>query len=165
MAEESRDALTRASIRAETIAERDEWPAGSQTTGPRIGRVSYSVLIAAILLAEFPLNAIAFRLFGESEVLTWVMTAGLAATLILCAHGLGAFLLVPHPTMADRRWVIVLLVLPTLAIVGVAIIRERYLSVAAGRILAIERCWQGYFERSGARWSPERFGAALVRFP
>ena len=85
----------------------------------------------AILVAEFPLNAIAFRLFGESEVLTWVMTAGLAATLILCAHGLGAFLRVPHPTMAERRWIIVLLVLPALAIVGIAVIRERYLSVAA----------------------------------
>ena len=89
------------------------------------------MLITLILVAEFPLNAIAFRLFGESEVLTWVMTAGLAATLILCAHGLGAFLRVPHPTMAERRWVIVLLVLPALAIVGIAIIRERYLSVAA----------------------------------
>jgi hypothetical protein len=33
--------------------------------------------------------------------------------------------------MAERRWVIVLLVLPALAIVGIAIIRERYLSVAA----------------------------------
>jgi hypothetical protein len=77
------------------------------------------------------LNAIAFRLFGESEVLTWVMTAGLAATLILCAHGLGAFLRAPHPSMADRRWIVVLLVLPTLTIVGIAVIRERYLSIAA----------------------------------
>jgi hypothetical protein len=32
-------------------------------------------------------------------------------------------------------------------------------------ILAIERFWQGFFERSGARWSSERYGAALVRFP
>jgi len=32
-------------------------------------------------------------------------------------------------------------------------------------ILAIERFWQAFFERSGAEWSPERYGAALVRFP
>ena len=129
----SRDELARARTRAEGAASRrDEWAASSQeATGPRIGRVAYAVLITLILVAEFPLNAIAFRLFGESEVLTWVMTAGLAATLILCAHGLGAFLRVPHPTMAERRWIIVLLVLPALAIVGIAIIRERYLSVAA----------------------------------
>jgi hypothetical protein len=37
--------------------------------------------------------------------------------------------------------------------------------MSAERILAIERFWQGFFERSGARWSPEGFGAALVRFP
>lgn len=130
--EASRDALARISTRAEAVPSHDEWAADSQAAGgPRIGRVAYGVLITAILVAEFPLNAIAFRLFGESEVLTWVMTAGLAATLILCAHGLGAFLRAPHPTMADRRWIVVLLVLPTLTIVGIAVIRERYLSIAA----------------------------------
>jgi hypothetical protein len=37
--------------------------------------------------------------------------------------------------------------------------------LSGDRILAIERFWQGFFERSGAEWSPERYGAALVRFP
>jgi hypothetical protein len=128
--EANRDALAHA--RTEAVPSRDDPVTGSAATGgPRIGRVAYGVLITAILVAEFPLNAIAFRLFGESEVLTWVMTAGLAATLILCAHGLGAFLRAPHPSMADRRWIVVLLVLPTLTIVGIAVIRERYLSMAA----------------------------------
>ena len=39
--------------------------------GPRISRGIYLLGIVAILTAEFPLNAIAFRLFGEAEVLTW----------------------------------------------------------------------------------------------
>jgi hypothetical protein len=108
----------------------DPW-AEPQASTPRIGRGMYAVVITAILVAEFPLNAIAFRLFGEGEVLTWVMTAGLAATLILCAHGLGAFLRAPHPTFAERRWIIVLLALPTLTIVAIAVIRARYLSLAA----------------------------------
>ena len=89
------------------------------------------VAIVAILIAEFPLNAIAFRLFGEAEVLTWVMTASLAVTLVLCAHGLGTFLRQPHPSMAERRWVCVLIALPVLAIVAIAVIRARYLSVEA----------------------------------
>jgi hypothetical protein len=127
-AEANRDALER----TQAVPSHDDSPTSSGApSGPRIGRVIYGVLITAILVAEFPLNAIAFRLFGESEVLTWVMTAGLAATLILCAHGLGAFLRAPHPSMADRRWIVVLLVLPTLTIVGIALIRERYLSMAA----------------------------------
>jgi hypothetical protein len=37
--------------------------------------------------------------------------------------------------------------------------------LSGDRILAIERFWQGFFQRSGAEWSPERYGAALVRFP
>jgi hypothetical protein len=71
------------------------------------------------------------RLFGEAEVLTWVMTASLAVTLVLCAHGLGTFLRQPHPSMAERRWVMVLITLPVLAIFAIALIRARYLAVAA----------------------------------
>jgi hypothetical protein len=97
--------------------------------GPRVSKAVYAVAITAILIAEFPLNAIAFRLFGEAEVLTWVMTASLAVTLVLCAHGLGTFLRQTHPSMAERRWVIVLVALPVLAIVAIALIRARYLAI------------------------------------
>jgi len=48
-------------------------------------------------------------------------------------------------------------------VVGAGVVADSELS--AGQILAIERFWQGFFERSGAEWSPDRFGAALVRFP
>ena len=64
-------------------------------------------------------------------MLTWVMTASLAVTLVLCAHGLGTFLRQPHPSMAERRWVMVLITLPVLAIIAIALIRARYLAVAA----------------------------------
>ncbi len=104
-------------------------PAGDR--GPRIGRLTYAVAIVAIVIAEFPLNAIAFRLFGEAEVLTWVMTASLAVTLVLCAHGLGSFLRQPNPSMAERRWITILIALPVLTIVAIAVIRARYLSVSA----------------------------------
>ena len=99
--------------------------------GARISTRVYVAAIIAILLAEFPLNAIAFRLFGEAEVLTWVMTAGLAVMLVVCAHGLGTFLRLEQPTMAERRWVWILIAVPVLALVGVALIRARYLSMEA----------------------------------
>ena len=99
--------------------------------GARISTRVYVAAIIAILLAEFPLNAIAFRLFGEAEVLTWVMTAGLAVMLVVCAHGLGTFLRLEQPTMAERRWVWILIAVPVLALVGIAFIRARYLSVEA----------------------------------
>jgi hypothetical protein len=99
--------------------------------GARISPHVYAAAIIAILLAEFPLNAIAFRLFGEAEVLTWVMTAGLAVMLVVCAHGLGTFLRLEQPTMAERRWVWILIAVPVLALVGIALIRARYLSMEA----------------------------------
>ena len=99
--------------------------------GARISPRVYAAAIIAILLAEFPLNAIAFRLFGEAEILTWVMTAGLAVMLVVCAHGLGTFLRLEQPTMAERRWVWILIAVPVLALVGIALIRARYLSMEA----------------------------------
>ena len=115
------------------IEERDAFAAQAttETAGARISKPVYAVALVAILIAEFPLNAIAFRLFGEAEVLTWVMTASLAVTLVLCAHGLGTFLRVEHPAMAERRWIVVLVALPVLAIVAIAVIRARYLSMEA----------------------------------
>jgi hypothetical protein len=59
------------------------------------------------------------------------MTASLAVTLVLCAHGLGTFLRAPSPTIAERRWIVVLTALPFLTIVAIALIRARYLSAMA----------------------------------
>jgi len=125
--------LATAEQRRQTVdAERDAFVARPPSEGGvRISPRVYAIAIVAILIAEFPLNAIAFRLFGEAEVLTWVMTASLAVTLVLCAHGLGTFLRVQHPTLAERRWIIVLVALPVLAIVAIALIRARYLSLDA----------------------------------
>lgn len=50
----------------------------------------YWFVIVAILLGEFPLNAVAFRVFGESDLFTYVMTASLAVALVAIAHFLGA---------------------------------------------------------------------------
>jgi hypothetical protein len=133
---ERRDAEFDVDVASQAVAKRDN-PGDSFTAkaaedrGPRVNRRTYVAAIVAIVIAEFPLNAIAFRLFGEAEVLTWVMTASLAVTLVLCAHGLGSFLRQPNPTMAERRWIYVLIALPVLTIVAIAVIRARYLSVSA----------------------------------
>jgi hypothetical protein len=123
-------AVTEAGRRSEASVERRDAIVPGER-GPRVSGVVYLLGIVAILIAEFPLNAIAFRLFGEAEVLTWVMTASLAVTLVLCAHGLGTFLRQAHPSLAERRWIIVLVALPILAIAAIAVIRARYLSYEA----------------------------------
>jgi hypothetical protein len=123
-------AVADAGRRSEVMAERRDARTPVEH-GPRVSRGLYLLGIVAILIAEFPLNAIAFRLFGEAEFLTWVMTASLAVTLVLCAHGLGTFLRQAHPSMAERRWIVVLIALPILAIAAIAVIRARYLSYEA----------------------------------
>jgi hypothetical protein len=37
--------------------------------------------------------------------------------------------------------------------------------LTADRILAIERFWQAYFTAAGTTLEPDRYGAALLRFP
>ena len=123
-------AVADAARRAEAMTERHDASTPTQVV-PRVSRSVYLLGIVAILIAEFPLNAIAFRLFGEAEVLTWVMTASLAVTLVLCAHGLGTFLRQAHPSMVERRWIVVLVALPILSIAAIAVIRARYLSYEA----------------------------------
>lgn len=128
----------------ERLAEAERVLAALDPGAPRLGASVYRVAIVAILLAEFPLNAVAFRLFGEAEVLTWVMTASLAVTLVLCAHGLGTFLRAANPTMAERRWIAVLIALPLATIVGIAVVRARYLSEMAEQTgLAALGPWTG----------------------
>ena len=119
--------------RAAAIAQNEGLDVGATNTssGVRISGRVYVAALIAILIAEFPLNAIAFRLFGEAEVLTWVMTASLAVTLVLCAHGLGTFLRVAHPSMTERRWIVVLAIVPMAALIAIAVIRARYLSMEA----------------------------------
>lgn len=134
-ADDAAKAVAAAEQRRQIIdVRRDTFAAQPVDRGPKLSHRVYAVAIFAILLAEFPLNAIAFRLFGEAEVLTWVMTASLAITLVLCAHGLGTFLRQVHPSMAERRWVVVLIALPVLTIVAIAVIRARYLTVEAGAL-------------------------------
>ncbi|MGZ5408308.1 MAG: hypothetical protein ACXWDG_11065, partial [Aeromicrobium sp.] len=87
-AEQDIDAASAAVANAEQRREQvdarwDGFAAPTPPGGVRISARMYAVAIVAILIAEFPLNAIAFRLFGEAEVLTWVMTASLAFTLVL----------------------------------------------------------------------------------
>lgn len=87
----------------------------------------YLPAIVIIFIGEFPLNAVAFQLFQEDLLMTWAMTAGLAATLVLCAHALGIFLQMKPSSARSELLSWVLGVLPVAVIVAIAIIRETYI--------------------------------------
>jgi hypothetical protein len=87
----------------------------------------YIPAILVIFAGEFPLNAVAFNLFGEAQLQTYTMTAGMAAVLVFCAHSLG--ILWRRRAMSDRDMVVtaLLFLLPVAVVVAIAIVRESYL--------------------------------------
>ncbi|HXF73353.1 MAG TPA: hypothetical protein VNO79_12180, partial [Actinomycetota bacterium] len=92
----------------------------------------YRLAILAIIAGEFPLNAVAFRLFGEPDLLTAVMTLGLAVVLVGLAHAAGGLLARERPTSRDRFLLWCAAGLPLAAILAVAAIRGVYLEEVAG---------------------------------
>src|SRR3989442_13674830 len=86
--------------------------------------LGYLMFMLAILIGEFPLNAIAFRLFGEAEVLTYVMTLVLAVSLVGSAHVLGIFLSMEKPSKVQLLLLAVGVVAPLGAIFAFALVRE-----------------------------------------
>jgi len=60
-------------------------------------------IIALIVIGEIPLNAFAFRLFHESDLLTYAMTVTVAVGLVVGAHFLG--LLASRPERTTMRYV------------------------------------------------------------
>jgi hypothetical protein len=92
----------------------------------RIPTWFYVIAITLIFAGEFPLNAVAFNLFGEDRVSTYTMTAGMAAVLVFCAHSLG--ILWRRRAMTDRDLIVTLLLtlLPVAVVVAIAVVRENY---------------------------------------
>lgn len=97
----------------------------------RIRRTYYWLGLLAIFIGELPLNGIAFRIFGEGTTETWIMTAGLAAVLIFCAHGLGVFARAEVLTRSERVLAWLLALLPVIAVVAIGIVREAHLETLA----------------------------------
>src|SRR5947209_19931113 len=78
----------------------------------RMNPLGYLMFMMAILIGEFPLNAIAFRRFGEAEVLTYVMTLVLAVSLGGSATVLGIILLLDRPSKLQLLLLSVCVVAP-----------------------------------------------------
>lgn len=102
----------------------------------RISSWFYWPAIMLVFAGEFPLNAVAFNLFGDNRWATYAMTTGMAAVLVFCAHSFGV--LSRLKTLSDRDYAVTIVVgsMPVLVTVAIGIVREKYLqalgSVGAG---------------------------------
>lgn len=94
----------------------------------RMNPLAYGVFMGTVLVGEFPLNAIAFRLFGEAELLTYVMTLVLAVSLVGSAHVLGILLSLERPTRVQISLLSVCVLAPLGAILAIALVRQAYVT-------------------------------------
>lgn len=99
----------------------------AEVTWRGFGPVAYWSLIALIVVGEIPLNAFAFRLFHESDLLTYAMTVTVAVGLVTCAHFVGLFLARPERTGVERALIGVFVALPVAAIAVISLVRYGFL--------------------------------------
>ncbi len=57
-----------------------------------LSRGKYYILMLLFVLSEIPMNSIAFAVFGESQLFTWVMALGIAVAIPWIAHAMGILL-------------------------------------------------------------------------
>ena len=86
-------------------------------------------LIIFLVIGEFPLNTVVFRLFGEPEFLTYVMASTLAITIPLLGMFIGLHLRLSIPRLAGNILVGILTPLAvTAALFAISVLRGAYIT-------------------------------------
>lgn len=101
----------------------------------RIPMPAYLLLMTLIAIGEVPLNAIAFRIMGESEILTYIVSLVIAIGIPFSAHALG-MLLRKEPFKqglftTESIFTVLTIVMPVMGILAVAYVRQVYLQTEA----------------------------------
>lgn len=105
------------------------WPQYSAFAAFRV----YWVLVAILLLGEFPMNMFVFRVFGENEAFNALIALVLGVVLIGCAHLLGDEL--RQGALRSRKaiaFTVVLIAAPVALLGLVAWLRQQYLGEIGG---------------------------------
>lgn len=122
--EKARNSLESAEKRLQELEERHT----DMDRRGHLGAVAHWFLIALLFIVEFPLNLVAFQLFGENLVATALVTLGLAVTLLLCARYVGMYLKEPSRTPEQSCGIVIGTVMAFLVVIGVAVLREHVLA-------------------------------------
>ena len=62
---------------------------GRSEPSVELSRGKYYMLMLLFVLGEIPMNSLAFAVFGENQIFTWVMAVGVAVAIPWIAHALG----------------------------------------------------------------------------
>jgi hypothetical protein len=92
-------------------------------------RGKYYILMTILILGEIPMNTIAFSVFRESQIFTWIMAIGVAVAIPWIAHAVG-ILLKRGSTPAWKNYLVVsaLLLLTIGGLVAIGYVRTEYLN-------------------------------------
>ncbi|UCE54938.1 MAG: hypothetical protein JSV31_05725 [Desulfobacterales bacterium] len=93
-----------------------------------LSRGKYYILMTLFVLGEIPMNSLAFAVFGESQIFTWIMAVGVAVAIPWIAHALGILL----KRGSDPWWkagigVGALLLLTVGGLIAIGYVRVQYL--------------------------------------
>jgi len=91
-------------------------------------RGKYWVLMSILVLGEIPMNTIAFSVFRESQIFTWIMAIGVAVAIPWIAHAVGILLKRgSEPAWKNMVCVAALLLLTVGGLVAIGYVRTEYL--------------------------------------
>jgi len=62
---------------------------GRSEPSVELSRMKYYVLMLLFVLGEIPMNSLAFAVFGENQIFTWIMAVGVAVAIPWIAHSMG----------------------------------------------------------------------------
>jgi hypothetical protein len=91
-------------------------------------RSKYIALMSLFVLGEIPMNSIAFAVFGENQIFTWIMAIGVAVAIPWIAHSMGIlFKRWSTPWWKDAIPIGILLLLTIGGLVAIGYVRVQYL--------------------------------------
>jgi len=94
-----------------------------------LSRNKYYLLMSLFVVGEVPMNSLAFSVFGESQIFTWVMALGVAVAIPWIAHAVGILLKRGSvPWWKNFLAVGVLLALTVGGLLAVGYVRVQYLA-------------------------------------
>jgi hypothetical protein len=93
-----------------------------------LSRGKYYVLMFLFVLGEIPMNSLAFSVFGESQIFTWIMALGIAVAIPWIAHAVGILIKRGSvPWWKNGIGVAALLLLTVGGLLAIGYVRVQYL--------------------------------------
>jgi hypothetical protein len=93
-----------------------------------LSRGKYYVLMFLFVLGEVPMNSLAFSVFGESQIFTWIMALGVAVAIPWIAHAVGILIKRGSvPWWKNGIGVAALLMLTVAGLLAIGYVRVQYL--------------------------------------